>query len=310
MKFTLLIFISAWIFYSFSYPNHLEILSTENILITDSCLIKKIVTIAENDSAVLDTSTYVFHYNQNGQISRMDLYYKGGGYLYKVYEYDKKGRIKKITDHYVLKKDAHGFFKGDIANRLQKRFKYRKAEQRPKQVKYLQGTAWERGIRDDQLEYDGIAKIRYNEENGLVKEIISASGGSQKREEFIYDFPNHTVLIKSILENKEGENLSFTMENRYDEIIFPQFSKACLQQFEGPHVIDFIYGNNIIYHKRKNDLDHRDKERRGQVTLENELEIEYNKDGFISKTIRKTINHLDSNKIGEKRTSLYEYTCK
>lgn len=214
-----------------------------------------------------------------------------------------------MTDHFVLKIDAYGYSKGDIANRKQRRFKYKKEAKFPTQVKYLLGTAWEKGIKDSQLEFKGKSTFEFGEKVPLNKILKHTVGQPKSTEEFTYDFATNTIFIKSILHTKSGDKLQFTIENRYDKLIETPFSLNLLERFHLPHIDNYQYGNNIIYSKKIYGKEYKHEKYRSQVAYEYEIKNEFNENGFIHQSFKKVIDNFDKEKVGEIHTSIYEYSC-
>ena len=259
--------------------------------------------------ATIDTSTFVFSYNKDPKRKRIDCYLENEIYIYVIYEYDKRGRIRAITDNFVLKVDYNGYSKGDIADKIEKRFSYKKGAKFPKHVKRLFGSVGQRGIRNTQLEFKAKSSFEFNDKGQLFRILKNAVGEPKSIEEFTYDYAKKTIWIKSILYTKSGDILEYTIENRYDELVDIQFSLNLAERFHLPNIDNFRFRNNIIYSKMIYGKNYKYKEYRGKVAHEYEMSKEYNEKGLISKSIKKVIDHFDKDKIGEVYTSIYEYTC-
>lgn len=308
MKYSLLIFLFAFLSLSFYQNKNLEN-TNDSISTNDSCLLKNIIRISSNDSTTVDTSAFIISYDDNRRWKRVDNYFENGGHIYVVYEYDKKGRIKKMTDHYVLKIDSNGYSKGDVANRQQRRFKYKKGANFPKKYKLLLGTAWQKGISDSQLEHMGTSFIEFDEKGHLKKISTNPIKGTKWTNEFSYDFARNTIWNKSISYTKLGKKLQYTIENRYDELIGIQFSLNLVEGGYLQGIGNYRFGNNILYSKMVYGKENSKENYRGKVAYEFEQRNEYNENGFISKSLKNVMDHFDQKKIGNVITSDYEYIC-
>ncbi len=308
MKHPFLIFLVAFLSFSF-YQNEVQPESVHPFDSNNSCLLYSIITTSPNDSVGIDTTLTILSYDENRRRKRGDNYFVNGGYIYVTYEYDKKGRIKKSTDHYVLKIDAYGYSKGDIANRVQKRFKYNKGAKVPKQVKYLSGAAWERGIKDDQLQYKGKSSYEYNEKRELVKIISNQSGYPKSTTEFTYDYSQNTLWRKVISHADSGDILKHTTEFRYDELMDTNVSLNVGGNINLPDANKNRFGNNVIYSKMVYGDNDKAEKYRGKVAHEFEIEREYNENGYVVQAIKKMIDNREEKEIGKVYTSTYEYTC-
>jgi hypothetical protein len=309
MKYSLLIFLLAFLSFSF-YQNEDHQESIHSNAPNNSCLLNSIMTTSFNDSAGIDTTATILSYDKNRRKKRSDNYIGDGGLIIVTYEYDKKGRIKKSTDHYVLKIDAHGLSKGDIANRVQKRFKYKKGAKVPKQVKYLSGAAWKRGIRDDQLDYKGKSSLEYNEKGALIKKITNQSGYPKSTTEYTYDYAKNIVWRTRISHEESGDILENTTEFRYDELIDTEGSTGLGGNINLPNAYDYRFGNNVIYSKMVNGENYKGEKYRGKVVYEYKIEREYNENGYVKRAIKKVIDNIEEKEIGKVYTSTYEYICK
>ncbi len=308
MKYSLLIFLFAFLSFSF-YQNDDQQKSIHSIGSNNSCLLNSIITTSFNDSAGIDTTATILSYDENRRKKRSDNFFGKGGHIIVTYAYDKKGRIKKLTDHYVLKIDAYGYSKGDIANRVQKRFKYKKGAKVPMQVKYLSGAAWKRGIRDDQLRYKGKSTYEYNKKGNLIKIINKEIGYPKSTTEFTYDYSSNTIWRKIISHADSGDILNHTTEFRYDELMDTEGLMSVGGNFNLPNTYEYRFGNNVIYSKMVYGENYKEEKYRGKVADEYEIEREYNESGYVKRAIKKMIDNIEKEKIGKVSTSIYEYTC-
>lgn len=308
MKYSLLISLLAFLSFSFyqneDHQNFINPIGSNN-----SCLLNSMMTTSFNDSAGIDTTTTILSYDENRRKKRSDNYFRNGGHIIVTYEYDKKGRIKRSTDHYVLSIDAYGLSKGDIANRVQKRFKYKKGAKAPKQMKHLSGAAWKRGIRDDQLKYTGKTSLVYNEKGALIKKIANQSGYPKSTTEFTYDYSKNTVWRKRTSHEESGDILENTTEFRYDELINTEGSIGLGGNIILPNTYDYRFGNNVIYSKMVYGENYKGEKYQGKVVYEYKIEREYNEDGYVKKAIKKVIDNIEQKEIGKVYTSIYKYTC-
>ncbi len=308
MKYTLLAIVIAFLSLSF-YPTQIPKSTFDSNFSNDSCFLENIIITTLNDSTGIDTTTFIYSYNENKKRKRVDVYFPDERYVYVIYEYDKNGRIKKLTDHFVLKNDAYGFSKGDVVNRLQKRFKYKKGAKEPKHYKYMVGKVWESGIDDNQLIFKAKSSFKYNVKGELVGISKRSVGDPKSSEIFTYDFDNNTILIKSISHTKSGDILEYTIENRYDKLLDAELSLQRVNRYHTPDIDNFRFGNNIIYSKMVYGEEYEYEKYRGKVAREYEMKYEFNDQGLITKSIKTVLDNFDEKRIGKMDTYKYEYVC-